>query len=92
MRPSLMILPLALAILACGGSSDSTGPGTTGGERTQVDLNTVVTDFFSLLEHQFEVGKIKVRRELSDSPVLVSAQVRTTSFRWVPAANAVGAG
>jgi plastocyanin len=31
MRLSLMILPLAAAILACGGSSDSTGPGTTGG-------------------------------------------------------------
>lgn len=31
MRASMMILPLAAAILACGGSSDSTGPGTTGG-------------------------------------------------------------
>jgi two-component system, NtrC family, sensor kinase len=46
-------------------------PGTPGGERTQVDLNSVVTDVFSLLEHQFEVGKIKVRRELSSTPVLV---------------------
>ena len=46
-------------------------PGTPGGERTQVDLNSVVTDVFSLLEHQFEVGKIKVRRELSATPVLV---------------------
>ncbi|MFL5620818.1 MAG: plastocyanin/azurin family copper-binding protein [Gemmatimonadaceae bacterium] len=27
----MMILPLAAAILACGGSSDSTGPGTGGG-------------------------------------------------------------
>ncbi len=31
MRPSLMILPLAAAILACGGSSDSTGPSGGGG-------------------------------------------------------------
>ena len=31
---------------------------------THVDLNAVITDVFSLLEHQFEVGKIKVRREL----------------------------
>ena len=31
MRPRLMFVPLAAAILACGGSSDSTGPGTTGG-------------------------------------------------------------
>ena len=29
-----------------------------------VDLNAVITDVFSLLEHQFEVGSIKVRREL----------------------------
>ena len=41
-------------------------PGTPGGERTEVDLNAVVTDVFSLLEHQFEVGKIRVRRELAE--------------------------
>lgn len=29
-----------------------------------VDLNTVITDVLSLLEHQFELSKIKVRREL----------------------------
>ncbi len=46
-------------------------PGTPGGERMPVDLNTVITDVFSLLEHQFEVGKIKVRRDLSDVPVMV---------------------
>jgi PAS domain S-box-containing protein len=46
-------------------------PGTPGGERTDVDLNGVVTDVFALLEHQFEVGRIKVRRELSPSPVMV---------------------
>jgi PAS domain S-box-containing protein len=40
-------------------------PGTPGGERTDVDLNAVITDVFSLLEHQFEVGKIRVRRELA---------------------------
>ena len=40
-------------------------PGTPGGERADVDLNAVITDVFSLLEHQFEVGNIKVRRELS---------------------------
>ena len=31
MRPRLIFVPLAAAVLACGGSSDSTGPGTTGG-------------------------------------------------------------
>jgi signal transduction histidine kinase len=48
-------------------------PGTPGGERTPVDLNAVINDVFSLLEHQFEVGKIKVRRELSESPAVVRA-------------------
>jgi PAS domain S-box-containing protein len=46
-------------------------PGTSGNDRILVDLNAVVTDVFSLLEHQFEVGRIKVRRELSAAPVLV---------------------
>jgi signal transduction histidine kinase len=46
-------------------------PGTPGGERTQVDLNTVVTDVVSLLEHQFEVSNIKLRRELSATAVPV---------------------
>jgi PAS domain S-box-containing protein len=47
-------------------------PGTASSERIDVDLNAVITDVFSLLEHQFEVGRIKVRRELSETgaPVL----------------------
>ncbi len=44
-------------------------PGTASNERMDVDLNAVITDVFSLLEHQFEVGSIKVRRELA--PVMV---------------------
>jgi two-component system, NtrC family, sensor kinase len=40
-------------------------------EQVPVDLNAVVTDVLSLLEHQFEISKVKVRRELSDQPVLV---------------------
>ncbi len=41
-------------------------------ERMEVDLNAVVADVFALLEHQFEVAKIKVRREVAGSalPVL----------------------
>ena len=31
----------------------------------RVDLNGVIADVLSLLEHQFEVGRIKLRRELS---------------------------
>lgn len=46
-------------------------PGTPGGDRSCVDLNVVINDVFSLLEHQFELGKIKVRRELSPVPVTV---------------------
>jgi PAS domain S-box-containing protein len=46
-------------------------PGTPNHAPAMVDLNAVVTDVISLLEHQFEVGKIKVRRELSATPVPV---------------------
>ena len=41
------------------------GTGLAGQERTTVDLNTVISDVFSLLEHQFATAKVKVRRELS---------------------------
>ena len=40
-------------------------------ERTVVDLNEVIGDVLSLLEHQFEKGSIKVRRELHPAPVNV---------------------
>jgi PAS domain S-box-containing protein len=46
-------------------------PGTSSNDRIDVDLNAVITDVFSLLEHQFEVGKIKVRRELVEAGVPV---------------------
>ena len=36
-----------------------------------VDLNTTITDVLSLLEHQFELHRITVRRELSAQPVIV---------------------
>lgn len=42
------------------------------GDRQPVDLNAVVGDVLSLLEHQFEKGSIKVRRELSSEPVRVT--------------------
>jgi PAS domain S-box-containing protein len=40
-------------------------------ERTTVDLNEVIADVLSLLEHQFEKGSVKVRRELQSAPVNV---------------------
>ncbi len=48
-------------------------PGTPGGERTTVDVNVVINDVYSLLEHQFEIGRIKVRRELAPEPQVVLA-------------------
>ena len=46
-------------------------PGTNEGERISVDLNEVINDVLSLLEHQFGVGRITVRRELSDAQAMV---------------------
>jgi signal transduction histidine kinase len=46
-------------------------PGSATNERCETDLNAVIGDVFSLLEHQFEVGNIKVRRELAPVPVPV---------------------
>lgn len=40
-------------------------------ERTVVDLNVVANDVLTLLEHQFDKGRVRVRRELSDTPVSV---------------------
>jgi two-component system NtrC family sensor kinase len=40
-------------------------------EQTVVDLNEVIADVLSLLEHQFEKGSIKVRRALHDGPANV---------------------
>src|SRR5204863_8668776 len=42
-------------------------PRTASNHRVDVDLNAVIMAGFSLLEHQFEVGNIKVRRELAPS-------------------------
>jgi two-component system NtrC family sensor kinase len=41
------------------------------GERSPVDVNATIVDVLSLLEHQFELHRIKVRRELSERAVLV---------------------
>ncbi len=42
-----------------------------GGEMGPVDLNAVVNDVLSLLEHQFELHHIKVRRELHAGTIIV---------------------
>jgi len=46
-------------------------PGTSSNDRIDVDLNAVITDVFTLLEHQFEVANIKVRRDLADGILMV---------------------
>ncbi len=42
-----------------------------GGETQAVDLNAIVGDVLSLLEHQLKVSRIQVRRELSGRPLVV---------------------
>jgi two-component system NtrC family sensor kinase len=46
-------------------------PGPSSNERTVVDLNVIISDVFSLLEHQFQANSITIRRELASSPVPV---------------------
>jgi PAS domain S-box-containing protein len=47
-------------------------PGAEGShERVPVDLNVVIADVLSLLEHQFASHHVKVRRELAEDPALV---------------------
>jgi signal transduction histidine kinase len=42
-----------------------------GGETGPVDLNAIVGDVLSLLEHQFRMSNVQVRRELFEGPVVV---------------------
>jgi PAS domain S-box-containing protein len=45
------------------------------GERSTVDLNAVIGDVLGLLEHQLEVGRVKVRRELaSPAPIVAGTE------------------
>ncbi|MBF8300931.1 MAG: zraS 2, partial [Acidobacteria bacterium] len=46
-------------------------PSAMGGDLAPVDLNTVINDVLSLLEHQFGLQHIRVRRDLSTDPVIV---------------------
>jgi PAS domain S-box-containing protein len=41
------------------------------GDRSSFDLNLVIADVLSLLEHQFETHRVRLRREMSESPVIV---------------------
>jgi len=48
---------------------------TAGSERAPVDLNVVIGDVLSLLEHQFRVARIQVRRDLaSPGPVVMGIE------------------
>jgi len=47
-------------------------PATSGGaEQSPIDVNSVINDVLSLLEHQFTLHRIKVRKELCEEPVPV---------------------
>ncbi|HKE87893.1 MAG TPA: ATP-binding protein [Vicinamibacterales bacterium] len=46
----------------------------TSNDRTMIDLNLVIVDVLALLEHQFATQRVRVRRELSETPVVVLAQ------------------
>jgi PAS domain S-box-containing protein len=41
------------------------------GDMGPVDVNTTITDVLALLEHQFKVSRIQVRKHLADGPVVV---------------------
>jgi two-component system NtrC family sensor kinase len=41
------------------------------GDRAPIDLNVVVGDVLSLLEHQFALHRVKVRRELSEDAIVI---------------------
>ncbi|MBP1633592.1 MAG: zraS 2 [Acidobacteria bacterium] len=50
-------------------------PGAAAAERAPVDLNVVINDVLSLLEHQFKVGHVQVRRDLaSPGPVVLGIE------------------
>lgn len=52
-------------------------PATAVPERAPVDLNVVVNDVLSLLEHQFKVSRIQVRREMSvPGPVVLGTEFK----------------
>jgi two-component system, NtrC family, sensor kinase len=46
----------------------------TSSDRSIVDVNLVIVDVLALLEHQFETQRVRVRRELSETPVVVFGQ------------------
>lgn len=52
-------------------------PATAAPERAPVDLNVVVNDVLSLLEHQFKISRIQIRREMaSPGPVVMGAEFK----------------
>jgi two-component system NtrC family sensor kinase len=52
-------------------------PATATPERSPVDLNVVVNDVLSLLEHQFKVARIQVRREMAvPGPVVLGTEFK----------------
>ena len=46
-------------------------PAQAGADMAPVDINTVINDVLALLEHQLQLHHVKVRRELSERPLVV---------------------
>jgi PAS domain S-box-containing protein len=42
-----------------------------GGEAGAIDVNAVIGDVLSLLDHQFRVGRVQVRREMADGSLVI---------------------
>jgi two-component system, NtrC family, sensor kinase len=53
------------------------GVGASAGERTPVDLNVVINDVLSLVDHQFRATRVQVRRELAaPAPVVTGFEFK----------------
>jgi plastocyanin len=89
-----MIVPLAAAILACGGSSDSTGPGTTGGGGGGGGTTPVATTAVSMRNRAFTPKAIKVTSGATVTWTNADGESHNVIFDTgnVPASGTVDAG
>ena len=92
MRSRMIYAPLAAAILACGGSSDSTGPGTTGGGGG--GGTPVATTAVSMRNRAFTPKAIKVAASATVTWTNADGEAHNVIFDGgdVPASGTVAAG
>jgi plastocyanin len=94
MRARLMLVPLAAAILACGGSSDSTGPGTGGGGGGGGGGTPVATTAVTMQNRAFTPTAIKVAAGATVTWTNSDAESHNVTFDGaaVPASGNIVAG